>query len=159
MSIRNGSDPQAGSVTPLGPELGLAFHHVGVAVRSMEEALATYVGLFGFEQVGDPVEVPPEKVRVCFVRPPSGPMIELVEGLTDESPVHGVIERTGGGTYHICYRVDDLDDAVRRLKRRRCFPFRRFEVDAPGLRRFAFLLTPDRQLFELCEADHGATHV
>ena len=152
MIVRNHSD----RTVPIGRELGLTFHHVGVAVQSLEDALATYVDLFGFEQVGEPVDVPHEKVRVCFVRVAPGTMIELVEGLSADSPVHGVIERTGGGTYHICYRVDDLDDALRELRRHKCFPFRRFEVDMPGHPRFAFLLTPDRQLFELCETGHGA---
>lgn len=149
--VITGKDSQLSE--PLGPALGLTFHHVGVAVRSIDQALATYVGLFGFAQIGEPVEVPPEKVRVCFVRAAPGLMIELVEGLGDDSPVHALVEQRGGGAYHLCYLVDDLDQALRALKRRKCFPFRRFEVDAPGLRRFAFLLTPDRELFELCEAD------
>ncbi len=133
--------------------LGMRFHHVGVAVRSIEKALDYYVGLFGFEQVSPPVDVPPENVRVCFVRANPGVMIELVEGVGEENPVEGILERTGAGTYHICYQVDDIDAAIRILRRNKCLPFRRFEIQTHGLRRFAFLLTPDRQLFELCEAE------
>ena len=133
--------------------LGMRFHHVGVAVRSIEKALEYYVGLFGFEQVAPPVNVPPENVRVCFVRAEPGVMIELVEGVGEESPVETILERTGAGTYHICYQVDDIDAAIRILRRNKCLPFRRFEMRTHGLRRFAFLLTPDRQLFELCEAE------
>ena len=39
VKIRNHSDEES----PLGPELGLTFHHVGVAVKSMDEALATKI--------------------------------------------------------------------------------------------------------------------
>lgn len=133
--------------------LGMRFHHVGVAVRSIEKALDYYVGLFGFEQIAPPVDVPSEHVRVCFVRADPGVMIELVEGVGEQSPVERLLERTGAGTYHICYQVDDLDAAIRILRRNKCRPFKRFEMRTHGLRRFAFLLTPDRQLFELCEAE------
>ncbi|MCD4750486.1 MAG: VOC family protein [Thermoanaerobaculales bacterium] len=133
--------------------LGMRFHHVGVAVKSIEEALDYYVGLFGFEQVAPCIDVPPEKVRVCFLRAEPGVMIELVEGVGEDSPVDRMLERTGAGAYHICYQVEDLDRAIRVLRRNKCLPFRRFEVSAYGFRRFAFLLTPDRQLFELCEAE------
>jgi methylmalonyl-CoA mutase C-terminal domain/subunit len=147
---RSASAPVPASA--VGPALGMRFHHVGVAVRSIEEALQTYIGVFGFERVSDPIEVEHEHVRVCFLRAGSGVMIELVEGVDDESPVRQLLQRTGAGTYHICYRVDDLDRAIRELRAHRCFPFKRFEVEGQQPRRFAFLLTPDRQLFELCEA-------
>jgi methylmalonyl-CoA/ethylmalonyl-CoA epimerase len=127
----------------------LRFHHVGVAVKSIERALEYYLGAFGCRQVAEPVEVPPEHVRVCFIEADPGVQIELVEGLDEHSPVASLLERTGAGTYHICYEVDDLDAAVRRLKANRCRPIKRFEMPDHG--RFAFLLTPDRQLFELCE--------
>lgn len=143
----------------IGREFGMKFHHVGVAVRSIEDALRYYVDVFGFEQATQPIDVEPEQVRVCFVRAEPGVMIELVEGVGDTSPVNQILERTGAGTYHICYQVDDLDVAIRRLREDRCFPFKRFEVAFDGTHRFAFLLTPDRQLFELCErpADEGTT--
>lgn len=140
----------------LGLELGLKFHHVGVAVRSIEDALEYYVGVFGFQQVADPVDVDPENVRVCFLRAEPGVMIELVEGIGDGSPVEQILERTGAGTYHICYQVDDLDRAIRELRARRFFPFKRFEVSCDGPHKFAFLLTPDRQLLELCEVSEGS---
>jgi len=148
------SEPQLSlsAASAIGRELGMSFHHVGVAVRSIEDALRYYVGVFGFEQVTDPVNVAPEHVRVCFVRADPGVMIELVEGLDEQSPVEQILERTGAGTYHICYQVEDLDRALRELRAHRCFPFKRFEIEKDGPRRFAFLLTPDRQLFELCEA-------
>ncbi len=136
----------------------LSFHHVGVAVKSIDAALGYYTGLFGLRQVTEPLEVPGEKVRVCFIEAPPGVLIELVEGLGEKSPVADIVERTGAGPYHICYRVADLDAAVRQLRAAGCFRIKRFTRPAvPGLgdapERFAFLLTPDRQLFELCAAE------
>lgn len=135
---------------PAGLE-SLRFHHVGVAVKNLDEALDTYIGLFGCSRVTEPISVPQESVRVCFVSSQPGILIELVEGTEDGSPVDQILDRTGAGTYHICYEVDDIDEAIRILRRNRCLPFRRFELPERG--RFAFLLSPERQLFELCEID------
>ncbi len=134
----------------------MTLHHVGVAVRSIETSLATYVGLFGFRRVSECLEVAPERVRVCFVEAPSGMLVELVEGVDEDSPVADVLRRPGAGPYHLCYAVEDLDGAIHKLRRRRCRLLRRFDRPAGGYRRFAFLLSPERQLFELCERDVAA---
>ena len=152
---------QTASTTPAPNAVDMSFHHVGVAVKSIDAALGYYTGLFGLRQVTEPLEIPGERVKVCFVEAPPGVLIELVEGLGDKSPVADIVERTGAGVYHICYRVADLDDAVRRLRAQGCFRIKRFERPAverlggggEAPKRFAFLLTPDRQLFELCEAE------
>jgi len=149
-TTRPATDPSADSVP-------LTFHHIGIAVRSIEETLDYYTGLFGFRPVAEPLEVPAENVRVCFVEAEPGIRIELVEGLEEgTSPVAGVLERNGPTPYHLCYQVEDLDGAVRRLRSRRCRLLQRFEHPAHGLRRFAFLAAPDGQLFELCEAEEPA---
>ncbi len=139
------------------PEIGMSFHHVGVAVKSIDAALGYYTGLFGMRQISEPLEVPGERVKVCFVEAPPGVLIELVEGLGEKSPVADIVARTGAGPYHICYRVDDLDAALAELRGQGCYRLKRFERgvhgNGGGPRRFAFMLTPDRQLFELCEAE------
>ncbi len=140
------------------PAAEMSFHHVGIAVKSIPTALEYYTGLFGLRQASEPLEVPGEHVRVCFLEAPHvsptapGVLIELVEGIGEESPVADIVSRTGAGPYHLCYQVADLDAAIRRLRAAGCLRLKRFERPGPGPRRFAFLLTPDRQLFELCEA-------
>ncbi len=137
--------------TPLETAAGeMSFHHVGVAVKSIQTALGYYTGLFGLRQVSEPLEVPGEHVRVCFLEAAPGVLMELVEGIDENSPVADIVARPGAAPYLLCYRVADLDAAIRRLRSGGCVRLKRFE--GPGRRRFAFLLTPDRQLFELCEA-------
>lgn len=148
------SQQAQGSVPFAGLEIApFRFHHVGVAVRDLDAALDLYTELFGFRQVAQPVTVSAQHVRVAFVEAGPGVLIELIEGLDEEAPVRGVLERSGAGPYHLCYEVDDLDAAVRQLRRKRCRVVTRFEERAGGLHRFAFLIAPDCELFELCEAE------
>jgi methylmalonyl-CoA/ethylmalonyl-CoA epimerase len=148
-----GQTQAAGDVEDASETVRMSFHHVGVAVKSIEDALRYYTGVFGFRQASEPVDVPPERVRVCMIEADPGVRIELVEGLGEDSPVKAILDRIGGGTYHICYSVDDLDAALRQLRARGFHPFKRFELPGQDHRRFAFVLTPDRQLFELCESE------
>src|SRR5207302_6143894 len=79
--------PQAGSM--IGPA-----HHIGVAVRRLDEALADY-GKLGFE-AGPVEEMPTQGVRVAFLR--AGPVrIELPESLSPEGAIARFIERRGEG--------------------------------------------------------------
>lgn len=141
-------------------------HHVGVAVRSIEKALDYYIHALGFRQSSPPVEVPSQGVRVCFIEAASGFNIELVEGVGPDSPVERVLTQTGGGPYHLCFEVLDLDAAVKHLRGAGFFRLKRFAAVVPPVgdagpdsrtprtQQFAFMLTPDRQLIELCQA-HG----
>ncbi|MGD0090760.1 MAG: VOC family protein [Planctomycetota bacterium] len=134
----------------------MTLHHVGCAVRSIERALAYYTRVLGFTQVTEPLTVDSQHVKVCFLEASSdkGRMyLELVEGVGAGSPVAGLLEHTGGGPYHLCFEVDDLDAGIKWLRSQGFFRLTRFELPAHGLRRFAFMLTPDRQLMELCERD------
>ena len=135
------------------PALDLMFHHVGVAVRDMDKALAYYTGALGMRVQSAPITVPSQKVRVCFLCDATGSsvLVELVEGLEAGSPVERMLNAQGGGPYHLCFQVRDLAAAVKRLRRQGFFPLTRFEAGAAEKTRFAFLLTPDRQLIELCE--------
>jgi methylmalonyl-CoA/ethylmalonyl-CoA epimerase len=158
------SDPNLGGSPP--QPVPLRLHHVGCAVRSIERALAYYTGVLGFKQVTPPIEVPSQRVKVCFVEassedgdrhPAPGLYLELVEGVGADSPVQRLLENTDGGPYHLCFEVQDLDAAIRWLRSQGFFRLTRFELAAHGLRRFAFMLTPDRQLIELCERDVAET--
>lgn len=90
--------------------LDARFHHLSLAVRSIDEAAAA-LAVTGLVRVPEPpasVE-PGSGVRVAFLRgADGGPLVELVEGLGDASPVAGVLQRAGAGPYHVCFAVPEL---------------------------------------------------
>lgn len=129
----------------------IRLHHVGCAVPSIEQALRLYEQAYGLRAASPVHEVPSQRVRVCFVEVGST-LVELVEPVGDDSPVQGVLERTRGGPYHLCWEVDDLDAEIRRLRGLGFLPVNKFRAGGPDERRFAFLLDPQGQLLELCEA-------
>ena len=91
------------------------FHHVGVAVRDLQKAILDYRNLFNYNLTSGPFDDPIQNVSVCFLSRGEGDTtIELVAPLGPDSPIHRVLKK-GGGTYHICYQVSDINSAIGHL--------------------------------------------
>jgi methylmalonyl-CoA/ethylmalonyl-CoA epimerase len=127
----------------------MTFHHVGIAVASIATAAVSYEQALGLKLEGPIVQDETQRVRVAFV--PTGPAsyIEFVEPMDDTSPVSRIVKR-GGGPYHVCYVVRELEDAIEQVIRS---GGRLVSGPVPAKafhnREIAFVYTPDRSLVEL----------
>ena len=87
--------------------------HIGIAVRSLETARI-------YEALGLRVEhtevVETQKVRTAFIPIGGKATIELLEATAEDSPIAKHIEKRGEGIHHICFRVDDIDAELVKLK-------------------------------------------
>ncbi len=91
-----------------------AIDHLGIAVRSIDQALKFYR-----EQLGLPVTlretVEVEKVHVAML-PLGESRIELLEAAEPGSVIAKFIEKRGEGLHHIAIKVSDLNATAERLK-------------------------------------------
>ena len=128
------------------------FHHLGVAVNSIEKSLPVYEHLFGYRLVSGPFIDPIQRVSVCFLESHEGGMtIELVEPHDAVSPVRKLLEK-GTAAYHVCYEVDNLEKILRFAADKGCVVVGRpAPAVAFGNRRIAWFYTPTRQLIEVLE--------
>jgi methylmalonyl-CoA/ethylmalonyl-CoA epimerase len=83
--------------------------HVGIAVTELEPALAFYRDVLGLEPHSPEVADGATIVSIPFGESD----VELLVPLTADGPVAKFLERRGPGIHHICYRVPDLDAAIR----------------------------------------------
>jgi methylmalonyl-CoA epimerase len=90
--------------------------HIGIAVGDLAQALAFYRDALGLE-VEPPEEVPSQRVRAHFV-PVGEATLELLEPTAPDSPIATFIGKRGPGVHHVTLRVDDLREALGRLKAR-----------------------------------------
>lgn len=88
--------------------------HIGIAVKSIDEALKFWEGTLGIKCHGVE-EVVEQKVKTAFL-PIADTEVELLEGTSPESPVSKFIEAKGEGIHHLAIRVDDLEAALEELK-------------------------------------------
>ena len=79
--------------------------HLGIAVKSIEEALPYYEQVLGFECYNIET-VEDQKVRTAFLKV-GETKIELLEATSPESTIAKFIENRGEGIHHIAYAVED----------------------------------------------------
>jgi methylmalonyl-CoA/ethylmalonyl-CoA epimerase len=84
--------------------------HVGIVVRSIDDALPRYEDLFGLQPAGPVITVAAQGVRLCFL--PSGPApaarLELVEPVDPGSGIARFLEQRGEGVHHVCFGSGNL---------------------------------------------------
>jgi methylmalonyl-CoA/ethylmalonyl-CoA epimerase len=90
-------------------------YHLGYAVEDIEAASRFYSENFGAEPT-EP-EVVEEQGVVATTFRVGESMIELVQPTRPDSPVGRFLERRGEGVHHVAYEVEDLEAALRELKR------------------------------------------
>lgn len=111
--------------------------HIGIAVRSLEQALKFYRDQMGLRVAGLET-IPAEKVRVAMLLL-GETRIELLEATAEDSPIAQFLAKRGEGIHHIALAVERLDAHLRQLEAAgvRVLPGKA-EQGASG-RRYAFL--------------------
>lgn len=90
----------------------LGLHHLGIAVRSIDDLLERWVGLgFVLQSVED---VPTEKVRVA-VLVAGQTRIELLEPTSSDSPVAKFLDKRGPGIHHLALQTGDCQNHIKLL--------------------------------------------
>lgn len=88
--------------------------HLGIAVESVDAALTFYRDVLGITPRATEEVDGARIVHLDF----NGTEVELLEPLVTDSPIGRFLARRGPGIHHICYRVADLDAALRSCRER-----------------------------------------
>src|SRR5215468_4271832 len=92
----------------------ITIQHLGVAVESIDGALAFWRDALGLELKGVEV-VEDQGVRVAML-PIGESRIELLEPTGPETPVGKFVAKRGPGIHHLCVEVVDLKAKLEELK-------------------------------------------
>jgi len=93
----------------------IRFHHVGVAVKSIEHSLE-FLKNFGTTDGFSTIVVDDRQNVKLAIGNWNGLTIELVEGIGEKNPIAGWLKR-GVALYHLCFEVDNFDRVVNELAR------------------------------------------
>jgi methylmalonyl-CoA/ethylmalonyl-CoA epimerase len=89
--------------------------HVGIAVRSIEQALLRWEQVFGYRQATQVVTNTRQKVKVVFLAKAGSLAVKLIEPTDPSSPIQAFALR-GGGLHHLCFRCESVDAEIVRLQ-------------------------------------------
>jgi LAO/AO transport system kinase len=88
--------------------------HIGIAVRSIQDALQLYEGVLGL-RISGYENVEEQGVRVAML-PVGDSRIELLEPLHTDSPIEKFMAKRGEGIHHISICVDDIEATLELFK-------------------------------------------
>jgi len=88
--------------------------HIGIAVKNLRDAIQKYSRLLQTECYKTE-KVESENVETAFFKVGDS-KIELLQGLSDTSPISKFIEKRGEGIHHIAYEVCDIITEMTRFK-------------------------------------------
>jgi methylmalonyl-CoA/ethylmalonyl-CoA epimerase len=93
-----------------------ALDHIAIAVPDLDRAIRRFADDLGltFEGAED---VASAQTRTAFF-PVPGTRIELVHPLDGQGPIARYLEQRGGGLHHLCFRTDDIEADMQRLRER-----------------------------------------
>src|SRR6266705_3419991 len=86
--------------------------HIGIAVRSIAEALPFYKEILGMPEVD---LAPMDGARITGLEAGNA-LVELLEAEENDSPIGHFVARRGPGIHHICFEVPDLNGALERCR-------------------------------------------
>ncbi|HEY6535129.1 MAG TPA: methylmalonyl-CoA epimerase [Candidatus Nitrosocosmicus sp.] len=86
--------------------------HIAIAVNNAEKALENYKKLLNIDKI-DIEEVPSEMVKVVMLNLQDS-RIELLEPMSDTSPISKFLKDRGEGIHHIAITADEIEDDVKR---------------------------------------------
>ncbi len=93
----------------------MKINHLGIATKGIDEALKFWRDALGLENVHTET-VEDQKVRVAML-PIGETRIELLEATSEDSPIAKFLEKRGGGIHHIAVEVENIEDALVKLKK------------------------------------------
>src|SRR6478609_10505389 len=86
--------------------------HVGIAVSALDAILPFYRDVLGLPEV--PLD-DADGARIAGLAAGES-LVELLESQTPDGPIGKFVAKRGPGIHHICFAVDDLDDALARCR-------------------------------------------
>jgi methylmalonyl-CoA/ethylmalonyl-CoA epimerase len=96
--------------------MALKIDHIGIAVRSISDSLAFYTEALELEVAGSET-VADQGVNIAML-PVGESRIELLEPVSEQTPVGRFIAKRGEGLHHICYEVENLASKLEKLRSR-----------------------------------------
>lgn len=124
-------------------------NHIGYLVKKIELSIAAFkeLGFLVDRKLYDEIRM----AELCFMSK-EGYCIELIEP-SRESSLYGLLKKYKNTAYHICYSVDDLDEAIACFKEMGYYLFKEREA-APAFgtdAEVAFLMNADIGMVELLQ--------
>jgi len=130
----------------------MRLHHIAYVTGNAQQKADSLSKLLGFKLISGPIDDIEQGVKIIFLEMPDKTRMELLEPLGKTSPVYQHLKK-GGGLYHLCFAVDDLDATLAEITKDNRAMIVKEPAPAPAIanQRVAFVVTREMDLIEFVE--------
>jgi len=89
--------------------------HIAIAVHDLDSEIDRYQNILGLSLIHREI-VEEQKVKVA-VFAVGDVNIELLEPLSEDSPISSFLEKRGGGIHHVALEVDDINQQTQQMSK------------------------------------------
>lgn len=100
-------------------------HHTGYIVDNIQNAVET-MKLLNYQILQDTVYDKDRNIYICFIKN-GNTLIELIEPKDENAVAYKTLVKTGPAPYHICYKVENIEEACSNLKKEGFYPVSKIE--------------------------------
>lgn len=93
----------------------MVIDHIGIVVKSIDEGIKRWETIFQYKQMTQIVINTIQKVKVVFLHKSDSIIIKLIEPIDVSSSI-SQFSKKGGGLHHICFKCDNLDNEIKRIR-------------------------------------------
>jgi methylmalonyl-CoA/ethylmalonyl-CoA epimerase len=130
----------------------MKLHHIAYVCKNVEEKAKSLCEQLGLKKISEPVIDKSRGVKILFVQTGDGTKIELLEPYGENSPVQKHLDK-GGGLYHLCFEVDNLEKTLESATSNNKAFLVRPPEKAPAIdnKKTAFIITAEKDIIEFVE--------
>ena len=90
--------------------------HIGLVVENIDKMKELF-GTIGLDTGTEAIVNPLQKVSASFVNvgETADIYIEILEPASNDAPISKFLQNSGGGLHHLCFEVDNIEDAIKEL--------------------------------------------
>ena len=124
--------------------------HIGYVVKNIDRAMMEFEKL-GYEKCSTFFDDDKRNVKILFIKK-NDYILELVEPKDESSDAYSYLKKLQNGPYHICYKVDNIDESISNLVEEGYMVVKeKCEAIAFGNKKVCFLYKRSMGLIELVE--------
>ena len=128
--------------------------HIAIAVKDIQEASTFFTDVLGLD-VSPPEDVVEQKTRVAFIEV-GEVRVELVQPMSEDSPVQKFLDKKGQGIHHLALRTDNVERDLESMTEKGIRLIDKEPKRGAHDSRIAFVHPKSSQgvLLELCQPTH-----
>ena len=92
----------------------LGIEHLGIAVNSIDESAPFWKHVLNIKHHS--TETVDTEGVITDIYDTGNGKVELLESISEDSPINKFLDNRGAGIHHVCFEVDDIKSAINELK-------------------------------------------